>query len=94
MPQAALPSPSKWSAASGSYARREDLAGPAVDAPVVGLGLEEGSDDLAVGVEHPTEVGVGPRAGAAGVEEPEGAGLVSGEFAVRVGERGEDGRGR
>ena len=33
---------------------------------------------------------MGPRAGAVGVEEPELAGLVGGEFAVRVGERGED----
>ena len=48
----------------GFVARRKDLAGLAVDATVVGLGLEEGSDDLAVGMEHPAEVGMGPRAGA------------------------------
>ena len=76
----------------GFVARRKDLAGLAVHATIVGLGLEEGSDDLAVGMDHPAEVGMGPRAGTVGVEEPERAGLFGGEFAVRVGERGEDGR--
>lgn len=55
----------------GFVARRKDLAGLAVHAMVVGLGLEEGSDDLAVCMDHPAEVGMGPRAGAARVEEPE-----------------------
>ena len=39
--------------ASGSCASGTDLAGRPVDACVAGLGPEEGSDDLAVGVEHP-----------------------------------------
>ena len=39
-----------------------EFAGRAVDARVAGLGFEQGGDDLAVGVEHAAEVGMGPGA--------------------------------
>ena len=76
--------------AVGFVAHGSDLAGVSVELGVAGPGPEQGSDDFAVGVQHPREVGMGPRAGTVRVEESEFAGLAGGEFAVQAGERGED----
>ena len=40
----------------------EDLAGGLVDARVTGLVAEQRGDDFAVSVEHPGQIGMGPRA--------------------------------
>ena len=66
----------------GFVAGGEEFAGGAVEASVAGLGFEERCDDLAVGVEHATQIGMGPRTGPVRVEEPELAGLVGGELPV------------
>ena len=63
--------------AVGIGADGTDLAGRRVDAGVAGPGPEQGSDDLAVGVEHARQVGMGPRAGTVRVEESELAGLAA-----------------
>ena len=52
--------------------------------------LEQRGDDLAVGVEHPGQVGVGPRPGPVGVEQPELAGLVGGAALVDLAQAGQD----
>ena len=60
-----------------------------VELGVAGPGAEEGSDDLAVGVEHPRQVGMGPRPGTVRVEEAEFAGLAGGgRGAARSARRG------
>ena len=61
----------------------EEFAGAAVEALVAGLGFEQWCDDFAVRVQHPGQIGMGPRAGTVGIEEPEFAGLVGSEFAMQ-----------
>ena len=84
VPQAVSPLPSTCSAGVGLEAQRTDFAGRLVDAGVAGLGLEQRGDDLAVGVEHPVEVGVGARAGPVRVERPRLDGLAGGESSMDV----------
>ena len=74
VPQAVSPSPSKCRCRVGLGAGGEELAGGAVEAVVAGLGLEQRGDDLAVGVEHAAQVGVGPRARPVGIERARGRG--------------------
>jgi hypothetical protein len=70
VPHVGSPLPVMCSAASGSA--RSGWSAPVwVDAGVAGLGLPERGDDLAVGVEHAVEFGMGRRSGAVGVAEPE-----------------------
>ena len=77
VPYAAWPSPSKCRAASGSCRRGQDLAGLAVDSRLVRLGSVERGDHLAVGVDHPPKVRLGPRPAAAGVHQPDHPALLS-----------------
>ena len=74
----------------GLVAGGEEFAGGAVEALVAGLRPEERCDDLAVRVEHATQVGMRPRAWPVGIEESELAGLSRGEAPVEIRQRGED----
>ncbi len=55
----------------GLVALRDHFAGLWIDACLAGLGSEQRRDDLAVAVEETTPMGVGERARAVGVQEPD-----------------------
>ena len=74
----------------GLVARGEQFASGAVEALVAGLCFEERRDDLAVRVEHATQIRMRPRSRPIGIEEPELAGLVCGELPLETREVGED----
>jgi len=65
----------------GVVAERAELAGCLVEPGVAGLGLPERGDDLAVGVQHPGEVGMGGRSRSCRVAQAEVVdGLAGGDL--------------
>lgn len=69
----------------GFVATWPELAGGGVQPPLIWLGLEQGGDDFAVGVEHARQVGVGERAGPVGFEQAQAAGPLHDTLFVAIG---------